>query len=40
VTAVERVRTALSAIKDPGRDAIELAGTIEAFVSERLTQPR
>ena len=40
VTSVERVRTALSAITDPGRDAIALAGTIEAFTVERLTQPR
>ncbi|MGH3867607.1 MAG: hypothetical protein ACRDQ4_16010 [Pseudonocardiaceae bacterium] len=37
VTSVERVRTALSAITDPGRDAIELAGAIEAFTAERLT---
>ncbi|MGH3914427.1 MAG: hypothetical protein ACRDTC_13640 [Pseudonocardiaceae bacterium] len=40
VTAVERVRTALSAIKNPGRDAVELAGAIEAFTAEPLTQPR
>jgi hypothetical protein len=40
VTSVERVRTTLSALQDPGRDAIELAGAIEAFTSERLTQPR
>jgi hypothetical protein len=40
VTAVERVRIALSAIKDPGRDAIALAGAIEAFTSERLMQSR
>ncbi len=40
VTSVERVRTALSAIEDPGRDAIALAGAIEAFTVERLTQPR
>ncbi|MGH3870168.1 MAG: hypothetical protein ACRDSR_01420 [Pseudonocardiaceae bacterium] len=38
VTAVERVRTALSALQDPGRDAIELAGAIEAFTSQRLTR--
>ncbi len=38
VTSVARVRTALSAIKDPGRDAIELAGAIEAFTSQRLTR--
>jgi hypothetical protein len=38
VTEVERVRTALSAIKDPGRDATELAGAIEAFTSQRLTR--
>ncbi len=40
VTAVERVRTALGALQDPSRDAIELAGAIEAFTAERLTQPR
>ncbi|MGH3865668.1 MAG: hypothetical protein ACRDQ4_05920 [Pseudonocardiaceae bacterium] len=40
VTAVERVRTALSALQDPGRDAIELAGAIEAFTSQRLTRAR
>jgi len=40
VTSIERVRTALSAIKDPGRDAIVLAGAIEAFTAERLTQPQ
>ncbi len=40
VIGVERVRTALSAITDPGRDAIELAGAIEAFTAGRLTQPR
>ncbi|MGH3803110.1 MAG: hypothetical protein ACRDTD_23875, partial [Pseudonocardiaceae bacterium] len=39
VTAVERVRTALSAIQDPGRDAIELAGAIEGWTAERLTLP-
>ncbi len=39
VTSVERVRTALSAITDPGRDAIELAGAIEGWTAERLTQP-
>ncbi|MGH3942127.1 MAG: hypothetical protein ACRDTG_26595 [Pseudonocardiaceae bacterium] len=39
VTAVERVRTALSSVTDPGRDATELAGAIEAFTAERLTQP-
>ncbi len=38
VTAMERVRTALSALPDPGRDAIELAGAIEAFTSQRLTR--
>jgi hypothetical protein len=31
VSSVERVRTALSAITDPGRDAIELAGAIEGW---------
>lgn len=40
VTAVERVRTALSALQDPGRNATELASAIEAFTAERLTQPR
>ncbi len=40
VTSVERVRTALGAIKDPGRDAIELAGAIEGWPAERLTQAR
>jgi hypothetical protein len=39
VTAVERVRTVLSTIADPGHDVIELAGAIEAFNAERLTQP-
>jgi hypothetical protein len=38
VTEVERVRTALSALQDPGRDAIELAGAIDAFTSQRLTR--
>jgi hypothetical protein len=36
VTAVERVRTALSTVTDPTRDVIELAGAIEAFSAERL----
>ena len=36
----KRVRTALSTINSPGRDAIALAGAIEAFTVERLTQPR
>ena len=40
VTAVERVRTALGAITDPGRDVIELAGAIEAFTVERLALPK
>ncbi|MGH4014227.1 MAG: hypothetical protein ACRDSL_09925 [Pseudonocardiaceae bacterium] len=40
VTAVERVRTALSAVPDPGRDLIHLAGAIEAFTAERLALPR
>jgi hypothetical protein len=40
VTAMERVRTTLSALQDPGRDAIELAGAIDAFTSQRLTRPR
>ena len=39
VASVERVRTALSASTDPGRDAIELAGAIEGWTAERLTQP-
>lgn len=37
VLGVERVRTALSGSKNPGRDAIELAGAIEVFTAERLT---
>ncbi|MGH3930775.1 MAG: hypothetical protein ACRDTF_12440 [Pseudonocardiaceae bacterium] len=40
VNTVERVRTALSALQDPGRDAIRLAGAIEAFTSERLARAR
>ncbi|HKR49081.1 MAG TPA: hypothetical protein VJT72_05775 [Pseudonocardiaceae bacterium] len=40
VTSVERVRIALNALQDPGRDAIKLAGVIEAFTSERLTRAR
>jgi hypothetical protein len=40
VTEVERVRTALSTLQDPGRDAIELAGAIEAFTAQRLTRAR
>jgi hypothetical protein len=40
VTAVERVRTALGATKDPGRDAAELAGAIEGWSAARLTQVR
>jgi hypothetical protein len=40
VTSVGRVRTALQTLKDPGRDAIELAGAIEGWTAERLTQPR
>ncbi|MGH3831863.1 MAG: hypothetical protein ACRDRS_15690 [Pseudonocardiaceae bacterium] len=39
VTSVEHVRTALRAIKDPGRDAINLAGAIEGWTAERLTLP-
>jgi hypothetical protein len=39
VTSVERARAALSAITDPGRDAIELAGAIEGGTAERLPQP-
>ena len=40
VTEVERVRTTLSSLQDPGRDAIELASAIEGWTVERLTQPR
>ncbi|MGH3722014.1 MAG: hypothetical protein ACRDRI_24850 [Pseudonocardiaceae bacterium] len=40
VTAVERVRTALSTMKDPGRHVIDLASAIEAFTTERLTLPK
>jgi hypothetical protein len=40
VTAVERVRTALGATKDPGRDTVELAGAIEGWSAARLTQAR
>ncbi|MGH3754178.1 MAG: hypothetical protein ACRDRP_16080 [Pseudonocardiaceae bacterium] len=40
VTAMERMRTTLSALQDPGRDAIELAGAIEAFTSQRLARAR
>jgi hypothetical protein len=40
VTAMERVRTTLSTLQDPGRDAIELAGAIEAFTSQRLAPTR
>ena len=40
VTSVEHVRTALRAVPDPGRDAIDLAGAIEGFTSERLTLHR
>jgi hypothetical protein len=40
VASVERVRTALNELQCPGRDAIELAGTIEAFTSQRLTRAR
>lgn len=40
VTAVERVRTALSSVTDPGRDVIDLAGAVEAFTAERLALPR
>jgi hypothetical protein len=39
LTSVERVHTALSAITNPGRDAIALTGALEAFAVERLTQP-
>ncbi|MGH3805867.1 MAG: hypothetical protein ACRDRU_04335 [Pseudonocardiaceae bacterium] len=40
VTDVERVRTTLGTLQDPGRDAIELAGAIEAFTTERLARTR
>ncbi|MEO7193978.1 MAG: hypothetical protein ABIZ05_04025 [Pseudonocardiaceae bacterium] len=40
VTSVEHVRTALGSVQDPGRDATELAGAIEAFTSERLALQR
>ncbi|MGH3930497.1 MAG: hypothetical protein ACRDTF_11035, partial [Pseudonocardiaceae bacterium] len=40
VTAVERVRTALRAVTDPGRAVIDLAGAIEAFTAERLALPK
>ena len=40
VTAVERMRTTLSALQNPGRDAIELAGAVEAFTSQRLSPAR
>lgn len=40
VTSVEHVRTALRSVQDPGRDATELAGAIEAFTSERLALHR
>lgn len=40
VTSVEHVRTALRAVGDPGRNAIELAGAIEGFTSERLVLQR
>ncbi|MDQ3988926.1 MAG: XRE family transcriptional regulator [Actinomycetota bacterium] len=36
VTSVEHVRVALRAVEDSGRDAVELAGAIEGFTSERL----
>ncbi|MGH3773963.1 MAG: IS66 family transposase [Pseudonocardiaceae bacterium] len=39
VTAVQRVRTALSAVTEPGRDAIDLAGAIEGWTTELLTLP-
>ncbi len=38
MTSVEYVRTALSAVEDPGRDVAELAGAIEGFTSERLAR--
>ncbi|MGH3569384.1 MAG: hypothetical protein ACRDRH_25855 [Pseudonocardia sp.] len=39
VMSVERVRTALSTVTDPGRDIVDLVGAIEAFTTERLTLP-
>lgn len=40
VTSMERVHTALSVLKDPSRDAVELAGVLEGRTAARLTQPR
>ncbi|MGH3913400.1 MAG: hypothetical protein ACRDTC_08320 [Pseudonocardiaceae bacterium] len=40
VTSLEQVRAALSMIKKPDQNAIDLAGAIEAFISERLTRDR
>ncbi|MGH3885133.1 MAG: hypothetical protein ACRDSZ_00960 [Pseudonocardiaceae bacterium] len=40
VTSMERARTTLSTLQDPGRDAIELAGAIEAFTFQRLARAR
>ncbi|MGH3909124.1 MAG: hypothetical protein ACRDTE_33850 [Pseudonocardiaceae bacterium] len=39
VTAVERVRTALSAVTDPSRGIVDLAEAIETFTTERLVLP-
>ncbi|MGQ0775686.1 MAG: hypothetical protein ACT4NY_14915 [Pseudonocardiales bacterium] len=39
MTALDRVRTALSAVKDPAHDLTNLADGIEAFTAERLTLP-
>ena len=40
VNSVEHVRTALRAVREPGRDVTEMAGAIEGFTSERLTLHR
>ena len=40
VTSVQRVHTALSALQDPGRDAVQLAGAIDGWTAACLTQPR
>ncbi|MBV9013864.1 MAG: hypothetical protein JO272_17805 [Pseudonocardiales bacterium] len=39
LTSIERVRTALGGLTDPGRDAIALTGAFDAFAAERLTLP-
>lgn len=40
VTAVVRVRSALSNLTDPGRDVVDLTDAIEAFTTERLKLPK